>query len=234
MIRITNAVGAEKILPLTMSFRRVPLEISVPSQPLYGLDGDVVTGRPTLRPRQFVLESGIYHRDKHKIEQDLDDLLTFLMHAPVDVYRQHWHNRFLRAHPLGAPQDWLDAGAELALRIPMIALDPYWYGDKETVPISGTGTIYTYGTAPVYPIITTTGSAVNLEVTHGKTGKTIEVTGSGVIEVDCADLKVTIDGVNSLDKINDEFKLNLWELLPGENVITTSHPIEVKFRHRYY
>ena len=41
MIKLTNALGAEKILPLTMFFKRVPLEIEVPSQPLFGLDGDV-------------------------------------------------------------------------------------------------------------------------------------------------------------------------------------------------
>ena len=63
MIRLTNALGAEKILPLTMFFKRVPLEIDVPSQPLFGLDGDVVTGKPALRPRQFVLDGRIYYPD---------------------------------------------------------------------------------------------------------------------------------------------------------------------------
>lgn len=234
MIRITNALGVEKTLPLTMSFKRVPLDIDVPTQPLFGLDGDVVTGKPTLRPRQFTLEGGLYRPNKHQIEQDLDDLLAFLIHAPVDVYRQHWHNRFLRAHPLGALQDWLDAGAELQIRIPMIALDPYWYGDKESVTITGTDAVYVYGNAPSYPIVKTTGSATNLVITHEKTGKTIEVTGAGVIEVDCADLTVKINDESRLDKVNDEFKLNLWELVPGENIITTSHPITVRFRHRYY
>ena len=70
MIRLTNAVGAEKVLPLTMSFRRVPLEVDIPSQPLYGWDGDVKTGKSTLRPRQFALEGSIYHSDKGRIEQE--------------------------------------------------------------------------------------------------------------------------------------------------------------------
>jgi len=50
VIKLTNALGAEKILPITMAFKRVPLEIIVPSQPLYGLDGEVRTGKSTLRP----------------------------------------------------------------------------------------------------------------------------------------------------------------------------------------
>jgi len=106
MIRLTNALGAEKVLPLTMSFKRVPLEIDVPSQPLYGLDGEVRTGKPTLRARQFALEGRIYYPDKERIRQELDSILFVLMHPPIEVYRYHTHDRFLRAYALGAPQDW--------------------------------------------------------------------------------------------------------------------------------
>lgn len=235
MIKLTNVLGAEKILPLTMSFRRVPLEIDVPSQPLFGLNGDVKTGKSTLRPRQFVLEGGIYHRDKHQIEQDLDDLLTFLMHPPIEVYRHHRHDRFLRAHTLGAPQDWLDGGAELQLRIPMIALDPYWYGQEVTVQVDGTQTITVDGTAPSYPLITTAGSVSNLTVSNLQTGKEFAVVGAaGVIEVDNAEYTVTIDGINRLDLVNEDWFLAGFDLLPGQNQITTNTPITVTYRPRWY
>ena len=237
MIKLTNALGAEKILPLTMSFRRVPLEIDVPSQPLLGLDGDVVTGKLTLRPRQFTLEGGIYQPNKEHIRQELDSILSFLMHPPVEVYRQHYHDRFLRAHPLGAPQDWLDGGAELQLRIPMVALDPYWYGQEAEVQVSGTQVIEVEGTAPTYPLITTASSVSSLVVSNALTGKEFVVTGAtGVIEVDCdkRNMSVTVDGANRVDLIDDDWVLHSWALLPGENQITTNTPIALVYRPRWY
>ena len=237
MVRLTNSLGAEKVLPLTMSFRRVPLDIEVPSQPLLGLDGDVVTGKPTLRPRQFTLEGGIYHQDKTQIRRELDSILSFLMHPPVEVYRQHYHDRFLRAHPFGAPQDWLDGGAELALRIPMVAHDPYWYGQEVTVTVSGTQTITVDGTAPTYPLITTASSVSSLVVSNALTGKEFAVSGAtGVIEVDCDErnLSVTVGGVNRIDLIDDDWVLHSWALLPGANQITTNTPVTLVYRPRWY
>ena len=237
MIKLTNALGAEKILPLTMSFRRVPLEIDVPSQPLLGLDGDVVTGKSTLRPRQFTLEGGIYHPNKEHIRQELDSILSFLMHPPVEVYRQHYHDRFLRAWALGAPQDWLDGGAELALRIPMVAHDPYWYGQEVTVTVSGTQTITVDGTAPTYPLITTASSVSSLVVSNALTGQEFVVTGAtGVIKVDCdkRNMSVRVGGINRVDLIDDNWVLHSWALLPGENQITTNTPITVTYRPRWY
>ncbi len=235
MIKLTNALGAEKVLPLTMFFKRVPLEIEVPSQPLFGLDGDVVTGKPTLRPRQFVLDGRIYYPDKDRIERELDSLLSLLMKPPIEVYRQHYHDRFLRAYPLGAPQDWIDDGAELGLQIPMIAPDPYWYGPEVTVQVSGTQVLQVDGTAPTYPLITTAGSVSSLVVSNALTGKEFAVAGAtGVIEVDNADHIVTVDGINRLDLVNEDWFLAGFDLLPGHNQITTNTPITVTYRPRWY
>ena len=235
MIKLTNALGAEKILPLTMSFKRVPLEIDVPSQPLYGLDGEVRTGKPTLRARQFALEGRIYYPDKGRIERELDALLSFLMHPPIEVYRLRYHDRFLRAHALGAPQDWIDLGAELGLQIPMIALDPYWYGQEVEVTVTGTQTITVDGNAPTYPLIKTVNSVMELSVTNQLTGQSITVSGtSGVVEVDNTNYSVTIDGESRLDLANEDWLLTGFELLPGENQITSNTPIAMTYRPRWY
>jgi hypothetical protein len=234
VIKLINALGAEKILPLTMSFRRVPLEIDVPSQPLLGLDGDVVTGKATLRPRQFTLEGGIYHRDKGRIEREFDALLSFLMKAPIEVYRHHRHDRFLCAWALGAPQDWLDGGAELALRIPMIAHDPYWYGQEVTVQVDDTQTITVDGTAPAIPRIVALGVTDNLAIVNESNGHSINVNASGDVEIDNTDYVCRVNGVDRLDLIDDSWLLTGFELLPGQNQITTNTPITLVYRPRWY
>jgi phage-related protein len=234
VIKLTNALGAEKILPLTMSFKRVPLEIDVPSQPLYGLDGEVRTGKPTLRARQFALEGRIYYPDKEHIRQELDSILSFLTHPPIEVYRQHYHDRFLRAHALGAPQDWIDLGAELGLQIPMVAHDPYWYGQEVTVQVDGTQTIEIGGTAPAMPRIVAHGVADNLTIVNGSNGHNISVNASGDIEIDNGDYTCKVNGIDRLDLIGESWFLDGFDLLPGDNAITTNTPITLVYRPRWY
>lgn len=237
MIKLTNAQGAEKTLPLTMSFRRVPLEIDVPTQALYGLHGEVVTGRLRRKPRQITLQGSIYYPDKARIEQELDALLAFLMHTPIEVYRHYKHDRCLRAYPLGVSQDWMDGGAELGLQIPLLAPDPDWVGPEETVTVSGTQTIEVAGTAPTYPVIRTAGNVSSLDLSNELTGKSLTVVGAtGVIEVDCdlRNMAVKVSGVDRIDLGNDEWLLESWELLPGRNQITTNTPISLTYRPRWY
>ena len=60
MVKLVNALGAEKVLPPTIALKRVPLDIVVPSQALVGAPGEVRTGRSTLAARRFSLEGRIY------------------------------------------------------------------------------------------------------------------------------------------------------------------------------
>ena len=236
MIKLVNALGAEKSLPETIIFKQVSLDLHLPFQQLYGRDGAVKTGKTTIPPRQFVLDGRIYYPgDKGRIERELDSILSFLMPPPIEVYRLHTHDRFLRAYPLGAPQDWIDLGIELGLRIPMIALDPYWYGQEVTVQIDGMQTITVDGTAPTYPLITTAGSVSNLTVSNLLTGKEFTVAGAtGAIEVDNAEYTVTVDGINRLDLVNEDWFLAGFDLLPGQNQITTNTPITITYHPRWY
>lgn len=235
MIKLVNKFGHEKMLPLTMHWRRVPFEIEVPSQPLYGRDGEVVTGKSRRRPRAFTLEGSIYHPGKSQIEQEADALLAFLMQMPLKVYRQHHHDRYLIAYPQGAPQDWLDGGAELQLRIPMIAFDPLWYGPRVDLTLSGTQTVTVEGNMPTVPFIETAGSASSLTVRNLTTGKEIIVASgtSGIIRVDSVNHVVTIDGEENLNRANDAWKLYGFELLPGYNQISASTQIQMSYRPRW-
>lgn len=237
MVKLVNALGAEKVLPPTIALKRVPLDIAVPSQTLLGRSGEVKTGRSTLAARRFSLEGRIYHPDREQIEQEFDSLMAFLMCAPLQVYRRSEHDRFLVVHPQGAPQDWIDHGAELALNVPLVALDPYWYGPEVTVIVTGTQTVEVEGSASAFPVIRTVGSVSGLAVTNTTTGQSIVVTGpssAGVIEIDCANYTCTVDGTSRLDLIDESWFVDGFELRPGENEITTTKPIELVYRPRWY
>lgn len=235
MIKLINRRGAQKVLPVTFSLTQIPLDIQVPYQPLYGLDGAVKTGKSTMQPRQFTIQGTIIHRSKADTGQELDEFLPFLMESPIEVYRHHEDTRFLRAHPVGTPQDWLTGDTEVRLRVPMIALDPYWYGPEVTVQVSGTQAVEVDGSAPAHPIITSIGSVASLIVANQTTGKEIAVTGAGaVIEVDTLDYVVNIGGQASLDKANDDWLLYGFELLPGANQITTNTPIMLTYSPRWW
>ena len=234
MIKLVNRVGAERRLPPTIFFKRVPFAIHVPHQAILGGDGAVQTGKATVQPRQFSLEGRIYYPDKARIRQELDELLPFLMQAPIEVYRHHEDTRFLRAQPLGAPQDWIDEGAELELQVPMIAHDPYWYGQEVTVQVDDTQTITVDGTAPAIPRIVALGVTDNLAIVNESNGHSINVNASGDVEIDNTDYVCRVNGADRLDLIDDSWFLTGFELVPGQNQITTNTPITVTYRPRWH
>lgn len=234
MIKLVNRLGAQKVLPVTFSLTQIPLDIQVPYQPLSGRHGAVQTGKATMSPRQFTIQGTIIHRSKANTRQELDELLPFLMQAPIEVYRHHEDTRFLRAHPVGTPQDWLTGDAEVRLRVPMIALDPYWYGPEVTVQVSGTQTVDVDGSAPVGPLVRTTGSVAGLTLINNTNSNELIVSGTGVIEVDNEDFTCRINGENRLDAVNPEWLILGFRLLPGENQIETNRAIEMVYRPRWY
>jgi len=237
MILMTNRLGSEKLLPVTMSLTSVPFSLSVPTQTLSGGHGAVRTGRETIQQRQITISGVIYDPDKDKTRQELDSLLPFLMEPPIEVYRRHTDDRCLIARLLSVPQQWVDADAELHLSITLLALDPYWHGPETTEGITGTQDIEIEGTAPTLPVIRTSGSVSALTVTNSTTGQTVTVTGlssAGVIEIDCANFTCTVDGENRLDLVDDDWFVDGFELWPGVNEVITTAPIEVIYRPRWY
>lgn len=228
MIKLVNAKGETKILPLTMYAPRMSLDIDTPTQILQGRDGSVPTGKTTLRSRQFVIEGSLYHANKSEIESELDSLLAFLMHAPLEFYRNKFSERYLTITPLGAPQDWLDRGAEIRVRIPVEAHDPYWYGDEVELTASGTKEIMVDGTAPTPPLIIADNSfeVVNNEVV-------LSVQGANIV-VDNRNKAVTVDGQSRLDLISNNWFVQDFRLHPGINTLTTTAPITIKYRPRWY
>lgn len=230
MIKLVNSKGVVKNLPLTLSFRRVPLDFDIPNQPLFGRDGAVKTGKHTIRERQFTLEGGLYQNTR----QELDNLLSFLMQSPIKVYRQDYHDRYLIAEPLGAQQDWANLDAEVMLRIPMVALDPYWHGDEVTETFNDTKTITVDGTTPTLPKITTTGSVSSLQVTNQTTGQSFGASGSsGVYTVDNKNFDFKVGGTSRMDMVSDTWLIRGFELVPGDNQISTSQQIKLSYSPRW-
>ncbi len=232
MIRLINAAGAQITLPPTMFLSKVPFDLYLGVQRLYGKNGAVVTGKSTLMPREFSLEGRIYYpNDKERIRMEADELLLFLMSPPIKVYQG---DRFLHSYPLGAPQHWIDGGIELDLQIPMIAPDPYWYGDEISLTISSAQTIEVTGNAVAVPFIETTSSMPDLSVKNSHTGQEIKILGAnGKVEIDNFNHSITVDGERRVDLGNDEWLVHGFSLLPGENLITTNKEIKLIYRPRW-
>lgn len=242
MIRLANKLGATLNLPSTISFRQVPLVMSVPTVPNAHGDGSVVVGRCRVEPRQFTLSGSIYYPDRQQIRDFADALLQFLQHPPIEVYK--WpapDPRRLFAYPLGAPQDWMDAGAELGITIPMVAPDPYWYGTEDTVGIGSP--INVDGTAPTPPVvkITFNASGSGVTLTNNVNGRAIELSGTfasgDVLVVDTMRFFATLNGDPVNDRLSNEFIAYGFELLPGSNALTYTGPnasVSVTYRPRWY
>ena len=236
MIKLINRLGQVRILPVTFSVSRIPLEVQVPTQSLYGLDGAVKTGKSTIPPRQLILQGTVITDNKQDTRQEVDSLLPFLMAAPLHLYRHHEDTRFLQVYPTGAPQEWLTWDTEVNLRVPLLALDPYWYGAKveESLP-AGTTTLEVEGTALAHPVITTIGSVETLTVKSLTNGYEIKIVGAGgAVEVDTLDYTVTVGAQSAIDLANDEWLLYGFELLPGTNQIQTNTPITMTYRPRWW
>lgn len=240
MVKITNRTGATKILPMTMLWRDVPLDVIIPTQPLFGRHGAVKTGRPTLAPRQITLRGAIYYRDKARIRRELDNLLPFLMLGPLQVYQHQDDNRFMIAEFLGAPQEWLDERVDLRLRIHLLATDPHWYGREVALNLSGTQTITVGGNAPTAPVIKATGTGSGLAVANHTNGDAIIVSSGGPVEVDSVNQTCLVNQAERIDLINREWVLGRrgtehgFELFPGENRLQTSRAIEIKYYPRWW
>lgn len=250
MIRLANKLGATLNLPSTISFRQVPLVMSVPTAPNAHGDGSVVVGRCRVEPRQFTLSGSIYYPDRQQIRDFADALLQFLQHPPIEVYK--WaapDSRRLYAYPLGAAQDWMDAGAELVVNIPMVAPDPYWYGNETeyTEPAASQWSVDVDGTAPTYPVVTIrlTAAGGPLVIRHMGTGRLIDIVGSyepgDVVRVDTATFRSVLqsEGIETpiIDRLGDEFVAHGFALSPGANALQYTGPdagVTLSWRPRWY
>lgn len=237
MVKLINALGAEIVLPLTISFTNVPIEVSTPIHTFTNADGGVKVGRATIPPRRFSLEGSIYKAEDSTLENYFDDLVAFLLVTPIDVYRLHDSTKFLRAYTLGAPHEWANLGREISkLSIQMVALDPYWYGAEKTEPFTiGKKEIVVEGSVMTYPLIITA-STSDFKVENEATGQVVEVVNgiSGVYRVDNVNHTVTVGEVNTLGSINDDWRLKSFCLIPGKNKINvTGAGVSIIYRPRW-
>lgn len=250
-VKLIDSRGAMKILPVTISWRSVPLEISVPLTEIADRPGAVRTGRSRLRPRTIRLEGPIYYPDPAMIRSEVDSLLELLSHPPIQVYQHDADERFLFAWPTGAPQEWIDARREVQLTVNMAAPDPYFYGpevqDVEVITVSNHAwTIDVDGTAPTHPLVTLVvrGGFSDPRITLASTGRSIRLVGAfapgDVIEIDTARYIVCRNGVEEMSLAHEDWLIGGFALMPGANPLSwscTGTPdvdVRITYRSRWY
>ena len=237
-IRMINSLGEEKTLPLGLSMPSIDLGIDIPTMPLHAYDGSVVTGSPQVQPRQLEIAGSIYDPNKSVIRSTWDDLVRFLLQGPLKIYK--WEDRYIQAYCQGSHLNWLDDGAELEVRIPLLAPDPYWYGELESHAFSGTQTIINKGNVPVYPKCRGT-SIVPIDLQNTTNGNILTIGRIGAKRVDCAEYTATLqlgqDPNNTINILNDvtspNWFLDSWRLEPGANTIVSQNTIVIEFNPRY-
>lgn len=229
-LEVVNSLSQSITLPLGLSLRNIPLNVETPHMPLYGLDGAIVTGPTKVLPRQLEISGSLFEPNKVQIRDQWDEILRVLMRPPLKIYK--WSDRYINAYCQGAPQDWINAGAELGVRIPVVAFDPYWYGEKESHSISSSKSISYTGNVPVSPLITVpSGHATIYNIT---TGNSIIVHGTSQVVIDSEAFTVKQGSIDRLDIVNESWLMHGFKLVPGMNTITSSSPIVVEFNPRYY
>ena len=234
MIELVNALGASRTLPVGLSFPSIPFTRSVPAVPLTGLDGAIRAGRETVNSRSFSIQGSIWYPSVSGVESERDQILGFLQHTPIQVYRTP--ERFMFAYLQGAPVTWID-NVELRLTINLIAHDPFWYG-VETIT---DGNVTLEGNVPVRPIITleVTSGTSEIELVNAANGDNIILTDSfstnDEIVIDNWNMTLTVNGDNKLSIASDEWQLFGITLLPGVNELTANNcNIAVKYRPKWY
>ena len=245
MIQLRNRLGATITLPATISWRRVPFAIRVPVVDNAHGDGSIVIGRHRLEARQFRLSGSIYYPSRERIRQEADTILSFLQHRPIEVFKWPGSERRLYAYPQGMSQDWLDVGAELVVDIPMLAPDPYWYGQAVTLTQAAAGDwqLDVDGNASTHPVVGVTlqASGSGLTIANLSTGHVIDVSGSyqsgDVVTIDTARYHAEVDGEPIIDRLNDQFIGQGFALQPGINELQYTGPaatVTLTYRPRWY
>lgn len=246
-IKLSNRRGATLILPSTVSWRRVPLGITVPSVANAHGHGTVVVGPSRVEARQITLSGPIFYVPKERIQEEADRIIRFLMEPPIELY---WDTeRRLIGYPTGVPQEWIDARAELTLNISFVIPDPYFYGSEVVVswPAATIRQVEVAGTAPTLPVVrfSVTAAGSGLQLTNSTTGHVLEIEGEyyagDVVEVHTATFEVALTraGVTEpiIDRLSDTFLATGFELVPDTNMLQYSGPaadVQLTYRPRWY
>ena len=249
MVRMANRLSATLELPVTISWRRVPLSIRVPAVVNAHGHGSVIVGpNGRIDARQFTLSGSIFDPNREVIRAKADELLAFLQHPPIEVFK--WpspDSRRLFAWPQGVPQDWVDAGAELVVDIPMLAPDPFWYGAEvaETEEDASEWEVEVVGNAPALPVVTfeigESGSNLALVGPGGVIELEGEYEAGDLITVDTTRFEATLTRSGDTDPINDRlsdvFVADGFVLVPGANALAYDGPaaaVTLTYRPRWY
>ena len=228
-IQLWNTASAHLELPNGIAWRDIDRRMNVPWERLDG-PGAVESGKSTMEPRRFELRGSIWYPDNALVETARDDILAFLRLAPIDIARYQGADRTIRAIPTGIPERWLNLRTELQLRIPFVAVDPYFYGalydeTEEITSTPHTWTIPAAGNENVEPVVTFIiegGAAEDIELSNGD--QSIELEGEWAdgteIVVDNARYLVTVDDLPAMEHATQDWLLDGFVVGPDDTELT--------------
>lgn len=246
IVYMSSASGIDYEAPVTLAVRGFARPRSVPLVDLVGRDGAVVPGRASLAPRRGTLEGSLRAATHAAAQALLDQLLAVLGDAPLQLRLGNPTSRYLTIYPEDVDDTLTEWPSWVRVRVPLVAPDPHWYAHTLTTVqlASASQNVTNEGNAPVAPIIRVTGGsggATAIQIGNGTTGQQVTFSGTlsngQVLLIDCERRTAVRGGQNVLTLVNQGFKVNGFDLRPGNNTITRSvsgaATVQLEYRPRW-
>lgn len=197
--------------------------------------GSVITSDKKVSSRLVTIEgvlhqteAGVEIQSSSAFEAEWDELLEAVDKETLHIYG-YKASRYIICDCLEyANHEWAASNRAGRIELGFRATNPFWHStsqDDSTQDVTATGQTKVYansGKASVYPVITWTakGAQTVVKIKNQTDGnKEFTYTGSlgidDVLEVDCADGTVKVNGTSQIGNFSGPF----WKLLSGNNTI---------------
>lgn len=244
MVYLTNRRGSTMTLPLTMSWQKSKLDISVSLEKFSRGHGSAFAGS-SINPKLFEVSGTLCFADKETNRQIADSLYRFLSYGPIEVSRDG--STYITGYVTGIEKDGMDDDAEIQLVMSFTAPDPFFYGGERsevaTFSAAGSMVVESEGNEDSEPVIimdVTTGTMVDPKLSVGD--YLIEIFGSyaaGQVVVDCKRMRATYEGNGIFAAMGEDWMIDGFVLIPESQEIVFSADgnytvdVQVKWRPKY-
>ena len=240
MIQMINAEGEVRELNKSFSFNEVDSSKNIRKTKFTNRAGTKIRGSKE-EARQFKINGEIIEElNPIPARQEVDELNRFLQYEPIKIFRKN-EDRYIEAYLNSQSQSWSPKWAELELQF--YAPDPFFYSEikeqndvinidgstKRDIVIINKGNRFSYPLIKIQPNYGGGKISITAVENGSKFSFDIEIYSGYILEIDCAELKVELNGENKLNDVNDLFLFHSLFLSSGENTLRFEADSSINF-----